>query len=899
MFSKNFLSKSKYQFLLLLLIIPLVVSCTGNPTTPVVNQTVPNAEADDPTTITFGIADVDAATYAPLIDAFHQVQTTVQVEVVSLDPLFDQATNDDEALAQILSTVDTALLPTNWVQRLPDSPTYLTDLRPLLDADPSFHPDDLYPGALWGFTPDQVSGLSREIAIPLLFYHPEVWEQTGLTPPTAESSWDEVLLTAQAFVDADPSAEHRYGLVGTHGTMALGTAFEQADLPLTDTSDAPTWPPDTALDALAQTVEWAETGVVYVPPFIDDADMPSVSTLIADGQVGLWSLAMGYTVDTTDREVAIIPSPTPHGTSSTVASSYVMSRGTQQPQATWRWLAFLHQQPLPQTLLTGLDRATVLPARPSIAEHMQYWETLETQTGIPDAAAAVTLALERLPTYDYLTEQTLVTLQQGLHDILYAEQPLIEVVEQVTITRDTRQALLTQASDPDTAAGVVVPPPDEPTDDQVTIITYGIPDFGYSTLPEVVRQFNETQDTLNVELWSAPTNTSIADLAARTDCFAWNGLFAPELYTSTMDLQPLIDADATVRQDDYPDLILLPFQHEGRLIGLPDQILIRTLEYNQELFDQAGLDYPRGDWTLNEFLAAAEQLTFGEEQDRHYGFVLYGQQTKELLFFLDRFEVEIVQQQPDGYPLPQFIDPQVLAGTQFYVDLLRNHTPNQQLRGYTDSEFDPEVFNVLREQRAGMWFISNRFDTGEAQGQGFAGATAPPPLGSSQLTMNDIHRITGLYISADTEHPAACWEWIKVLREIPARFSIHSSLPAQMALDPAEDFLQGAPPGTAEVYAAYQEVLSRTSVSEVNLALQDPDLDLFWFYQAVDRAVQGGNLEQELTTAQQLTEAHLACVATGGTSHECAAAVDPEYAGWQLYLLEEAADEEDEEDEEE
>jgi hypothetical protein len=61
--------------------------------------------------------------------------------------------------------------------------------------------------------------------------------------------------------------------------------------------------------------------------------------------------------------------------------------------------------------------------------------------------------------------------------------------------------------------------------------------------------------------------------------------------------------------------------------------------------------------------------------------------------------------------------------------------------------------------------------------------------------------------------------------------------------------------------------------------LRGPDFDPFWLYNALDRAMKGGNLEQELDRAQGLTEAYLACYQEKQQWLRCARQVDPTYAG--------------------
>jgi len=88
-----------------------------------------------------------------------------------------------------------------------------------------------------------------------------------------------------------------------------------------------------------------------------------------------------------------------------------------------------------------------------------------------------------------------------------------------------------------------------------------------------------------------------------------------------------------------------------------------------------------------------------------------------------------------------------------------------------------------------------------------------------------------------------------------------------------------AAPGAVEVYMAYREALERTPDVDISQSYQQMPIDFFWLFQAVDRALQGEDLEQELAAAQALTEEFLACVRDGAEAEVCAPQVDPDYAG--------------------
>jgi hypothetical protein len=77
--------------------------------------------------------------------------------------------------------------------------------------------------------------------------------------------------------------------------------------------------------------------------------------------------------------------------------------------------------------------------------------------------------------------------------------------------------------------------------------------------------------------------------------------------------------------------------------------------------------------------------------------------------------------------------------------------------------------------------------------------------------------------------------------------------------------------------AALDHMSSTNSVSGL---FSESQIDTFWFYRAIDRAVQGQNLERELAEAQVLTEQFLACLRGGTQGSICATQVDPDYHGW-------------------
>jgi ABC-type glycerol-3-phosphate transport system substrate-binding protein len=154
-------------------------------------------------------------------------------------------------------------------------------------------------------------------------------------------------------------------------------------------------------------------------------------------------------------------------------------------------------------------------------------------------------------------------------------------------------------------------------------------------------------------------------------------------------------------------------------------------------------------------------------------------------------------------------------------------------------------------------------------------AMAPPPLAQAVLDADDVST-SGMYISAQTDKQQACWTWLKYISTSTV-LGASGNIPARRSAAHS-DALNQEQPGLAAAYDAYAAALDRAGKGAPGGdAPEAPAIDYYWFYQAIDRALQGQNLEQELAGAQALTEQYLACVRSGGDERTCGQQVDPNY----------------------
>ncbi|HOE68933.1 MAG TPA: sugar ABC transporter substrate-binding protein [Candidatus Omnitrophota bacterium] len=133
------------------------------------------------------------------------------------------------------------------------------------------------------------------------------------------------------------------------------------------------------------------------------------------------------------------------------------------------------------------------------------------------------------------------------------------------------------------------------------------------------------------------------------------------------DLTPYVDQDPSgFRKDDFFPQIIDRFTYDGKLMALPRDIApFACVYYNKKLFDAAGLPYPTDDWTWNDLLRIARDLTQKDESGRvtQYGF--YGWAWQNFIYGNGGALVDDVKN-PTRTMLD---DPKTIEGLQFYSDM--------------------------------------------------------------------------------------------------------------------------------------------------------------------------------------------------------------------------------------
>jgi multiple sugar transport system substrate-binding protein len=878
--------------LALLLAALIVFGACAAPTTPAVSSDAAPSAAPDATapapagdaagsiTIGFAASEFERESYAPLIAAFNAQNSGVQVQFVALNE--GPVTSIDQLMRQAVSAADTAAA---FFLRPEDIKNGLVrDLKPLIDGDSTFDRGDFYPGALEAASlNDGIYMLPRTLHLTLLSYNKDLWARRGLPPPQPNWTWSDLLGTAAQLAEKRGDTVDVYGLAeSSGGAVPLAGLLAEAGVPL-----APVDAAQLRLDrpevstALNRVAELAKSGAVSTNAASGERLPPNnFLKLIAEQQVAMWfdaPMVIGPDVPKPAFPIGIAALPQ-SGAAGGGAEGYVISAGTAHPEAAWRWLSFLSRQEIRRPFMEGANTG-MAPARKSLAERSGYWKQLDADA---QAAVQATIARAAAPATFSPNEQLMrAALAQALAAVVGGQPAARALADaQATLDKQIAEAAAAPSPTPDAAPLVVATPAPSGPAPGATALTFKTPLFQANQFRELASAFNAQHPELFVQLESVrlDEDMTLARMADGADCFSWPDPAEASAISGTLDLQPLVDAEAGAPLlDDYPAALLAPFKRGGALYGLPYQVRLRALTYNQTAFDAAGLQHPSASWSADDLLNAAEQLTSGEGGDKRYGYAALGSQTDELLLFLDLLGARAVR---DG--APNFADPAVVQGVRSYLDLLREHSPHTHIQGYTRGmQLDDQAFQLVDEGRVGMWFdlpggmVIVRVGPDAAGRQSYTRAIAPPP-GAARAAPGSIEA-SGLYISATAQQPDACWQWLKFLSQDVT--ALAGNFPARRSLAESDAFLKQAPLGAAEVYAAYKPALDRVP-EEPQASEARAQVDLFWFFRAADRALAGKDLERELADAQALTGRYLNCVQSGGAPAECAKQVDSTYEGF-------------------
>lgn len=156
---------------------------------------------------------------------------------------------------------------------------------------------------------------------------------------------------------------------------------------------------------------------------------------------------------------------------------------------------------------------------------------------------------------------------------------------------------------------------------ELQLMGWSSSDAENTRLQAVVDTFNEANEDIHVNLNLVP------DYDTRLQTSLAGGAPPDVFYVDSFRLPDLVDAGAVEpaegnieNPDDFYESLRNAFTIDGTFYCPPKDFSTLGLEYNEDMFDAAGLDYPNEDWTWEDLRSAAEALSNPDEGV--YGMVL-------------------------------------------------------------------------------------------------------------------------------------------------------------------------------------------------------------------------------------------------------------------------------------
>ncbi|MFO7167792.1 MAG: sugar ABC transporter substrate-binding protein [Chloroflexota bacterium] len=288
-----------------------------------------------------------------------------------------------------------------------------------------------------------------------------------------------------------------------------------------------------------------------------------------------------------------------------------------------------------------------------------------------------------------------------------------------------------------------------------------------------------------VTTWSEYTNKVVAQVAGGqapdiiniaiegTRLIVSKGLLMPldELLTNDPGGKELID--------DVAQPLIDAFKVDGKIWQVPHSWNNMVIYYNTKIFEEAGIEPPKPDWTWQDFLTIAKQLTTGSGADQVYGFAIPNFNFGLTPWFLTNDTYQLTADWSDS----NLTDPKMLEAITFVHDLIHVHKVAPSVEGANNEA----LFSSGKVAMSGWghWpiqgFLASEFRDFDVQ------------FWPRNTKGTSVHGVGGWGIYAESPNKELAWELIKELTSketIQATAEAGVAIPARRSVAYSEAFLK-------------------------------------------------------------------------------------------------------------
>ena len=232
----------------------------------------------------------------------------------------------------------------------------LLDLEPYLASDPTWRPNEFFPGPLDAFRgrDGHLYGLPSTFTPYVMYYNQDLFDELGIPYPTSGWTWDDLLAIARAATRDEDGRRVRWGISITQWLQALapwiwqnGGAFLSEDGKRCLLGEPAAIEAVGFLEQLFHTERVAATDATYEAQFTRGLFQDGRVALY--GPVGYWETYRFKAID--DFRWDVCPLPRGRADATSVAlRSYVGIRYTKHPELTYEFLRLLAGPEMAHTL---------------------------------------------------------------------------------------------------------------------------------------------------------------------------------------------------------------------------------------------------------------------------------------------------------------------------------------------------------------------------------------------------------------------------------------------------------------------------------------------------------------------------------------------------------------------
>ena len=267
------------------------------------------------------------------------------------------------------------------------------------------------------------------------------------------------------------------------------------------------------------------------------------------------------------------------------------------------------------------------------------------------------------------------------------------------------------------------------------------------------------------------------------DVIFMNNQYLP-IYANAGVLEDLSQYDKDFQRDKFFESSIKALTYDKKIYAIPRDISTLVIFYNKDIFDKYGVNYPKENWSYDEFLKTAKKLT---HRPNLYG-ISFEEEPIFYLPYLMSFGLE---------KIPEYDDLSTQKGLKLYAEL-RNKYHVAPLKTESASATMAQMFlqGKLAMHLTGRWLVPKY-----RQDAKFRWDVVTFPVGSSgSITPADV---SGWAVSKNSKHKKEAIMLIQYLSsEKSAEKFAQSGLVVPARIDAAysKAFLDGKSPKNAQVF---------------------------------------------------------------------------------------------------